>query len=305
MPLDELCSLFAKGTGRATSAREYQGVLAAFSRFAGSAGVTLASAVDPPLLVRYQIDLLRLAPSTRHHRLLLLRQFLRFAESSGLCRPGLPSAIRLQPLPAHHPTPAISLEEQALLIAAAPDARSRLLVWLLLGSGARISELLSCNLSSFQDGLLQLTGKTGTRSVLLSRRLSLVLTEEVSQELSRGAKPSDPLFRSRQGRLSDRRARELLAQCCLLAQLAPLSPHDLRHAACSRWLRAGIPLVVVSQTLGHSRPSVTLDHYASTTAVDMERGLSSDPLDSALAAGGAESATDEPSDGLRPPGATP
>ena len=282
LTLAELCALFAQSTGRPSSAREYRGVLGAFTRFAHAEGVTSPAAVDPTLLARYQIELLQLAPSTRHHRLLLLRQFLRFAESSRLCPPGLSTAIRLQPLPAHHPAPAISLPEQSRLIAAAPDARSRLLVWLLLGSGARISELLACNLSSFQEGLLQLTGKTGTRSVLLSHRLCSVLEEHIWRAVSGGARRSDPLFRSRQGRLSDRRARELLAQCCLLAELPPLSPHDLRHAACSRWLRAGIPLVVVSQTLGHSRPSVTLDHYASATALDMERGLASDPLDAVV-----------------------
>ena len=37
--------------------------------------------------------------------------------------------------------------------------------------------------------------------------------------------------------------------------------HDLRHTAASLMLNNGIPLIVVSNTLGHSKPSTTLDIY--------------------------------------------
>ncbi|MHB8324529.1 MAG: tyrosine-type recombinase/integrase [Candidatus Dormibacteria bacterium] len=278
--LDQLAELFSRSTGKESSSREYRGVLLSFTRFAKGEGVCLCSDLDFPLLLSYQASLSQLAPSTRHHRLLFLRQFLRFAERSRLARPGLAEGLRLQPLPPHHPRPAISLDDSLLLISAAPDRRAQLLVLLLLATGARISELLACNVSSCQDGLLYLCGKTGTRAVPLAGSARSQLEGELA---ARGEEDSSaPLFRSRQGRLSDRRAREILARCCRLANLPLLSPHDLRHAACARWLRAGIPLVVVSRTLGHSRPSTTLDHYASVTAHDLERGLSADPLEQGL-----------------------
>jgi integrase len=37
--------------------------------------------------------------------------------------------------------------------------------------------------------------------------------------------------------------------------------HDLRHTAASVMLNHGIPVIVVSRILGHSRPSITLDIY--------------------------------------------
>jgi len=37
--------------------------------------------------------------------------------------------------------------------------------------------------------------------------------------------------------------------------------HDLRHTAATLMLINGIPLLVVSRRLGHSKPSVTLDIY--------------------------------------------
>ena len=280
LTVQELVELFAASTGRLSSSREYRGVLLSFSRFAEERGVSRGQDLDFPLLLAYEASLGPLAPSTRHHRLLFLRQFLRFLERSRLTREGLSLGLRVQPVPTHHPHPAISLEQSLKLISAAPDQRAQLLVLLLLGTGARISELLRCDLSSYQEGLLHLFGKTGTRAVPVSPLVRSRLEAEISRQGDGDG--SSPLFRSRQGRLSDRRAREILALCCQRAGLQPLSPHDLRHAACARWLRAGIPLVVVSRTLGHARPSTTLDHYASVTALDLERGLAADPLDQGL-----------------------
>ncbi len=38
--------------------------------------------------------------------------------------------------------------------------------------------------------------------------------------------------------------------------------HDLRHASATYLLRAGVPVQMVSQRLGHSRTSTTTDIYA-------------------------------------------
>ena len=151
----------------------------------------------------------------------------------------------------------------------------------MLATGARPGELLACDLSSVRDGQLQLRGKTGARWVPLPPSLRRDLEDELLRRHAGGT--GTPLFRSRQGRLSRRRFRELLDECSLRAGLGKISPHQLRHAACARWLRAGVPLVLVSKALGHARPSTTLDHYASVISQDLEQGLSLDPLEPALA----------------------
>lgn len=43
--------------------------------------------------------------------------------------------------------------------------------------------------------------------------------------------------------------------------LPDISPHDLRHTYATIALRKGVPVAVVSRTLGHSRISITLDVY--------------------------------------------
>ncbi len=46
-----------------------------------------------------------------------------------------------------------------------------------------------------------------------------------------------------------------------IAQLPKIRFHDLRHTAASLMLNHGIPLLVASKRLGHSKPSITLDIY--------------------------------------------
>ena len=45
-------------------------------------------------------------------------------------------------------------------------------------------------------------------------------------------------------------------------ELPQIRFHDLRHTAASLMINRGIPIVVVSKMLGHSKPSVTLNIYA-------------------------------------------
>jgi integrase/recombinase XerC len=274
--------LFSSAANQESSKSEYRGVLRSLLRHCEAEGVAYCSELRFPHLYSYQAALAPLAPTTRHHRLLLIRQFLRFLEGCGWSERGLEKAIRIQPLPPHQPRPALALEDQLRLVRAAPNHRMRLLIMLLLATGARPGELLNCDLASVQDGQLQLRGKTGERWLPLPPTLRQELEGEIECRLQEG--PRSPLFRSRQGRLSRRRLRELLDDCSLRAGLPRVSPHQLRHAACARWLRAGVPLLLVSRALGHARPSTTLDHYASLIPKDLEQGLSLDPLEQALSA---------------------
>lgn len=284
--------LFSSAANQESSKEEYRAVLRSLWRHCQKEGISLCSELQFPHLYSYQASLAYLAPSTRHHRLLLTRQFLRFLEGCGWCSPGLEKAIRLQPLPPRQPRPALALPDQLRLLSAAPNSRTRLLVLLLLATGARPGELLSCDLASLQDGQLQLRGKTGERWLPLPPTLRQELEGEIFERLHEG--PTAPLFRSRQGRLSRRRLRELLDDCSHRAGLPRVSPHQLRHAACARWLRAGVPLLLVSKALGHARPSTTLDHYASLIPKDLERGLALDPLEAALSKGPGQDGKSDP-----------
>jgi integrase len=60
----------------------------------------------------------------------------------------------------------------------------------------------------------------------------------------------------------------------------PVRFHDLRHTAATLMLAAGVPLKVVSETLGHTSIVVTADVYAHVTP-DLKREAA-DAMDRAL-----------------------
>ena len=58
------------------------------------------------------------------------------------------------------------------------------------------------------------------------------------------------------------------------ANLSRIRFHDLRHTSASLMLNHGVPVLVVSKILGHSKPSVTLNVYAHCL-VDMQNEAAS------------------------------
>jgi integrase len=66
------------------------------------------------------------------------------------------------------------------------------------------------------------------------------------------------------------------------AGLPAIRCHDLRHTAATLQLAAGVPLAVISRTLGHSTLAITADIYASVTP-DLRREAA-DAMDRALGA---------------------
>jgi integrase len=65
--------------------------------------------------------------------------------------------------------------------------------------------------------------------------------------------------------------REQLSALCAGANVPALTPHALRHTAASLLLSAGVPAKVVSERLGHSSISITLDIYTHVTA-ELQQG---------------------------------
>ena len=108
------------------------------------------------------------------------------------------------------------------------------------------------------------------RHVDLSDGLAALLThyaDFVKAEVVAGSR-SEPywLFPGRHGGIvseaDERWHRDLFKHVIAAAQLPHFSPYDLRHTFASLLLSSNVPLLYVSKQLGHSKPSMTLDHYA-------------------------------------------
>lgn len=69
-------------------------------------------------------------------------------------------------------------------------------------------------------------------------------------------------------------------EACVAVGVPPIRLHDARHTAATLMLRAGVPVKVVSQRLGHADIAVTMRVYQNVTAQDDQ--IAADVLGSAL-----------------------
>lgn len=126
------------------------------------------------------------------------------------------------------------------------------------------------------------TAKSARRVHLSSEALDCLRRQKAVQELERAAlSPGQPVPGHPEGYerkrlwkdtgyvftglsgvpfLPDKLKRYLTAFCAQ-AGVREVTVHGLRHTHASLMLRRGVPLEVVSQKLGHSRPSFTADVY--------------------------------------------
>lgn len=89
---------------------------------------------------------------------------------------------------------------------------------MLAATGARIGEVVRARVEDLDREVLALHGKTGTRGVPLCREANQALVWYLRHRPGVGG--SAPLFISRQGRLSESRARDLVYAACRRAGIA-------------------------------------------------------------------------------------
>jgi len=149
------------------------------------------------------------------------------------------------------------------------------------GTGLRPSELMAVRPSDLDmpgrtvriersldlDGQIKATKTEETRLVDLSGRLTQSLSGYLtwldSEAIARGKEQAEWLFVDEKGGvLNERYLRKAFARILRKAELPHFKPYDLRHTYASLLLSEAVPLVYVSQQLGHSKPTTTLKHYA-------------------------------------------
>lgn len=104
--------------------------------------------------------------------------------------------------------------------------------------------------------------KKGLRKIRLPQAAIDALFDHREQVAADGQADNPRVFSNTTGgpiyrRNLQRTYRELLTQAkCPLIRF-----HDLRHTAATLLIAGGVPIKVVAETLGHSRPSITIDTY--------------------------------------------
>ena len=254
--------------GLAVNTREaYRRDLEAFLTFLDGKPLT---AVDKETLLQYLTQKKQRdssSPATMSRLLSSLRSFLHFLSAEGLITEN-PSLVLESPSLPHKLPPILSPDEARRLVEQ-PDShspagiRDRAMLELLYGSGVRISEAVSADLSDFdfETGVFRCFGK-GSKERLLP------LGAQEKHWLTRYRDEVRPLWREGAGdaffltpgggRITRQAVWQQVKRYAKLAGIAKrLSPHLLRHSFATHMLENGADLRMVQELLGHADISTT------------------------------------------------
>jgi integrase len=229
-----------------------------------------------------------LAPRTVGYLRGVLRQALGFAERMDLVGRNVARLARPPRVPRRQVSP-LTLEQARIFRAAVAGDRLEALYLVAVGCGLRQGEILGLrwgdvdlegrtlsvrNALARVDGVLVLVepkSATSQRTVpmptFVAEALAAHRVRQAAETLPRRPEPPEPfsdlVFMTTLGTPLDgisvtRRFQRVLKSAGLPRQRF----HDLRHAAASYMLAAGVPARVVMETLGHSEISLTLNTYS-------------------------------------------
>jgi len=113
-----------------------------------------------------------------------------------------------------------------------------------------------------------LKSRSGNRTIILGKQALGILREQQREQLKTRKSVGDNwvelnlVFPSNVGTpLTGSNIRRAFRKLLEASDLPKIRFHDLRHTAASLMLNHGIPVLIVSKRLGHSKPSITIDVY--------------------------------------------
>jgi len=245
-------------------------------QFAAAAGSEIeVGSVDMGVIRNYVYNLnIRNKSSSVARKLSALRSFFKFLEREKVIQHNPMISISMPKQEQHIPV-FLSVDEVFALLEApgAGDtfaARDRAILELLYSTGMRVSELVSCNMTSldFANGMVMVKGKGnrqriipfGTQAVKSLRAYFVEREDLLRKRLQQGKKfDRESLFLNSRGtRLTVRSVERMISDYGRKAGLdKPVTPHVLRHSFATHLLEMGADMRSVQELLGHASLSTT------------------------------------------------
>ncbi len=253
--IDEVRRL-SEGTQRA-----YASDLRHFARFVHEQlGDPQVERIDLELLEDYVGTCDHLAARTVRRRLSTISSLLRFMRDRGHLDAN-PADLLYRPREPKSQAVCCTEADLEQLLAQVTDPAQRTMLLTAAAAGLRRSETLNLDVADIdlEAGYLRVRGGKGQkdRTVPLTPQLRTALREHL---LRRDEARSDALFPSSAGtRISPTQLQRLFNRWLAAAGLEGkgYTLHSLRHAAATRWMRAGMNLRDVQELLGHEDVSTT------------------------------------------------
>ena len=235
--------------------------------------------IAPSLLIRYREYLqttLSLKPSTVNRSLMSLKRYFAWTRKTQLIQTDPARLIKFVPKEASPPRHLSDREEEALISAVNTigTLRDQAIITLLLHTGLRAQEL--CTLTRQQihlgkrDGTLRIMGKRKkVREVPLNTTARSVLNHYL-QTLPQECQYLFPSEKTQKA-LTGRALGYLITKYAIQAQVADVSPHDLRHRFGYRMAEV-VPLHRLAQIMGHDSLDTTM-LYIRGTKQDLQQDV--------------------------------
>ncbi len=255
--------------------KAYRQDLDHISAFASSAGTDLPIVeINRDLVQRWLGSMAAARPRTVRRRLATVKSLFSSLERQGNLAQnplaGLRSEVKVGlslPRTVARSTVKSLLRTVRTQPASSPKARLRrtrdtALVELLFGTGMRVGEVASINLSDLDmDRLVVSVHGKGNREreiPIVCAALREAITEHLAKRRDQGATASDPVFVNRRGaRMSDQSVRGMLRTQAKKIGKARITPHMLRHTLATLLLEEGADLRHIQRLLGHSSITTT------------------------------------------------
>jgi integrase len=218
------------------------------------------------------------SPKTRYNYAGAIRGFLKFCQQRGCrveqlldCLPQVKVvARRREAAPIESVAAVLSLKNL--------KPRTRALLYILISSGPRISEVLSLKRSDVDLKGLRITvlGKGGKeRTIPITRPTALAIREYLAT-----TRKSSYLFPGKKSLTWHVHCvQDHLKRLCHQAKVDPFTPHQLRHLTATQLIMTGANPKSVSEILGHKDPGITLRVYThATEEINRREHRAHDPL---------------------------
>ncbi len=170
------------------------------------------------------------------------------------------------------------LERLLFCIQGEANTRDRAIVLTLLYTGIRVSELCEIKLRylDFLINHLKIVGKGGkVREVPLKPEVTEGIKAYLPDRADSKYAQSENLFLGQRGPLQRDAVNTLLERLANKAGLdVRLKPHTFRHTFCTRLVKKGVPLPVISKLAGHASIETTARFYLSTSKEDKIQAVS-------------------------------
>ena len=201
------------------------------------------------------------APRSLHRKICSLKSFYKFLKKEAFISINPAENIESPKIPRSLPK-TISIDEALTLLNAPTNLRDRAVLYLLYGTGMRVSELSDLNIENLdlKNRLIRIIEGKGNKDRLIPLPDLIIPIIEEYLNARRDDIDSSALILNRSGqRLTSRSIQRLVKKYKEQVNLQEkkVTPHTLRHAFATHLLANSVDIRVIQELLGHASLSTT------------------------------------------------